>query len=81
MQHPDLTAGARGSSEVSLAGDASEPIPASHKLQEHAQRLAWRAYLRTLALQEAEPSPETTIIRNATFKVWERTFLADEVAS
>ena len=36
----------------------------------------WLAYVRALALQEAEPGPVTTIVRNATFKVWERTFLA-----
>ena len=49
---------------------------AANRLQEHAERLAWLAYVRTLALQEAEPGPSTSIIRNSVYTVWARAFLA-----
>ena len=56
------------------------PEAAQARLHTQTERLAWRAYLRAVRLQEDEPGPVTLIIRNATFKVWERIFLADEAA-
>ncbi len=70
----------RASTPPRQADLAPAPATATARLREHAERLAWGAYLRALRLQEDEPGPVTFIIRNATFKVWERTFLADEVA-
>ena len=67
--HPAINPGARREDRSTAARD---------RLRAQSERLAWAAYLRTLALQEAEPGPVTLIIRHATFKVWERTFLADE---
>ncbi len=52
------------------------PETAQARLEAQSERLTWDAYLRALHLQEDEPGPVTTIIRNATFKVWKRTFLA-----
>ncbi len=54
------------------------PLAPQAKLQEHAEQLAWAAYCHAIALQWAEPSAETAVIRRAVFKVWEHAFLADE---
>ena len=54
------------------------PETGQARLQEHVEHLAWAAYCRALRLQEDEPSPETLIIRNATYDVWKRALLADE---
>ncbi len=52
----------------------STDITAANRLQEHAERLAWRAYVRTLALQEAEPV--TALFRNAVYSIWQQAFYA-----
>ena len=57
----------------------TEPHPittAASRHQAQRERLAWNAYRRALRLQEDEPGLEAAIIRNATFAVWERAFLA-----
>ncbi len=46
------------------------------QLQRQTEHLAWAAYWRALRLQEAEPGPETLIIRNTVFDLWEGAFLA-----
>ncbi len=55
---------------------ARRPEAAQARLQEHVEHLAWLAYVRTLALQEAEPGPITNIIRNSVYTAWARAFLA-----
>ncbi len=54
------------------------PATATARLREQSEHLAWLAYVRTLALQEAEPGRVTTIIRNATYDVWKRVYLAED---
>ena len=51
------------------------PEAAQARLHAQTERLFWAAYRRALRLQEVEPGPVTTVIRNATFAVWKRTFL------
>ncbi len=69
--HPAIKPGARSEHRSTAAQD---------RLRAQSERLAWRAYVRTLALQGSDPGPETNIIRRAVFKVWEQAFLAGEVA-
>ena len=44
------------------------------QLQRQTEHLTWDAYIRAVHLQWAEPGPTPTIIRDTTFKVWERAF-------
>ncbi len=62
---------------VSPPGNTASRAPAFEAAQQ-SERLAWSAYCRVIALQWAEPSAETAVIRRAVFKVWEHAFLADE---
>ena len=54
----------------------TQPSAAQARLQEHAERLAWLAYVRAVRLQWDEPSPETLIIRNSVYTAWARALFA-----
>ena len=66
----------RSSTASPPARQYRRPEAPQAKLQEQAEQLAWSAYCRAIALQRAEPSAETTIIRHAVFGVWKDAFLA-----
>ncbi len=66
----------RSSTALRLARQCRPPEAAQARLHAHVERATWLAYLRTLALQQAEPGPITTIIRNSVYTAWARAFLA-----
>ncbi len=62
--HPAIKPGVRREDRSTAARD---------RLLAQSERLAWAAYLRTLALQGAEPGPVSTIIRRAVYLINELT--------
>ena len=52
------------------------PAAPQARLGAQTERLAWRAYLRALRLQQDEPGLTTTVIRSSVYTAWARAFLA-----
>ncbi len=65
-----------GRSRPQAPRQSRRPAAARARLHAQTERLAWSAYLRAMRLQEDEPGPETLIIRNAAYSIWQQAFYA-----